>query len=125
MTREFWDQRLPSYEGVISVLVLAEILDTPQAEKRLLLEQLVQSLPVLPVEREAEVLADEYVGRSVIPGRYRSDALHVSVAVTNQVPILVSWNFTHLVKLQIRRQINLVNALLGLGQIEIVSPPEL
>ena len=32
---------------------------------------------------------------------------------------------THLVKLQIRRQINLVNALLGHGQIEIVSPPEL
>ncbi len=31
----------------------------------------------------------------------------------------------HLVKLQVRRQINLINAILGYGPVEIVSPPEL
>ena len=39
--------------------------------------------------------------------------------------LLASWNFHHLVNVKARRLINLVNALLGHGQIEIVSPPEL
>jgi hypothetical protein len=70
-------------------------------------------------------MADEYVGRGVIPVKFRDDALHVAIAVTHGVPLLASWNFRHLVRLQVRRQINLINALLGYGPIEIVSPPEL
>ena len=57
LTQEFWDQRLPSYEPLISALVLAEIRDTPQTEKRSLLEKLVQGLTVLPIEHAAESLA--------------------------------------------------------------------
>lgn len=80
---------------------------------------------MLPVTAEAEALTDEYVARGAIREKFRDDALHVAIAVTHQVPLLASWNFKHLVKLQVRRQINLINAILGYGQIEIVSPPEL
>jgi hypothetical protein len=115
LTQEFWQERLPSYEGVISVLVLAEIHETPDAEKRTQLGSLVRTLTVLPSSPEAEALADEYVGRGVFPARFRGDALHVAIAVAHAVPLLASWNFRHLVRLQVRRQINLVNALLGYG----------
>ena len=125
LTQEFWTERLPSYEGVISVLVLSEIRDTPDVEKRVLLESLLRSHAILPSTPEAEALADEYVGRGVIPLKFRDDALHVAIAVAHGVPLLASWNFRHLVRLQVRRQINLINALLGYGPIEIVSPPEL
>ena len=36
-----------------------------------------------------------------------------------------SWNFKHLVKVGTRREVNLVNALEGYEQIEIIVPPEL
>ncbi|NLF71918.1 MAG: type II toxin-antitoxin system VapC family toxin [Candidatus Anammoximicrobium sp.] len=125
LTEEFWLDRLPSYEPLISALVIAEIRDTPDPDKRRRLEALVQSFAVLPVTAEAEDLADEYVDRGVVQAKFRDDALHVALAVTEQIPLLASWNFKHLVKLQVRRQINLINAMLGFGQIDIVSPAEL
>ena len=125
LTREFWDERMSAYEPAISALVLGEIRDTPDADKRRQLEALVGSFPVLTMSAAAEALADEYVGRGAIRGRFRDDALHVAIAVTHHVLLMASWNFRHLVNLQIRRQINLINRLLGYNQIEIVSPPEL
>ena len=115
LTEEFWLERLPTYEPLISALVIAEIRDTPDADKRLRLEALVQSFTVLPVTAEAEDLANEYVDRGVVRAKFRDDALHVALAVTEQIPLLASWNFKHLVKLQVRRQINLINAILGFG----------
>ena len=110
---------------MISALVLAEIRDTPDADRRRRLESLVESISSLPVTLEAEGLADEYVVRGAFRDRVRDDALHVAIAVTQQTGLLASWNFRHLVKLQVRREINLINAILGYGPIEIVSPPEL
>lgn len=125
LTEEFWLERLPSYEPLISALVIAEIRDTPDTDKRRRLESLVQSFAVVPVTAEAEDLADEYVDRGVVRAKFRDDALHVALAVTGQISLLASWNFKHLVRLQVRRQINLINAILGFGQIDIVSPAEL
>ena len=125
LTEEFWRERLRSYEPVISALVIAEIRDTPDDDRRRRLELLVESFAALPVTPEAEALADEYVNRGTIRDRFRDDALHVAIAVTQQVGLLASWNFKHLVKLQVRRQINLIHAILGYGPVEIVSPPEL
>ena len=125
LTVEFWHTRLSSYEPVISAIVTAEIHDTPDAERRRRLETLVETFPSLAATLEAENLADQYVARGAIPERFRNDALHVAIAVTHHVGLLASWNFKHLVRLQVRRQINLINAILGYGPIEIVSPPEL
>jgi len=125
LTIEFWQDRLPGYEPVISVLVIAEIRDTPDVQKRRRLELLVETFPSLPATLEAEGLADQYVARGAIPERFRDDALHAAIAVTHQIGLLASWNFKHLVNLQVRREINLINAILGYGPIEIVSPPEL
>ena len=34
LTRQFWAERLPDFEAVISNIALSEISDTPDAEKR-------------------------------------------------------------------------------------------
>jgi predicted nucleic acid-binding protein len=125
LTLEFWEDRLASYEPVVSALVIAEIRDTPDAERRRRLETLVEPFLSLPVTREAEDLADQYVIRGSVREKFRDDALHVAIAVTHQIGLFARWNFKHLVKLQVRREINLINAILGYGPIEIVSPPEL
>ena len=62
---------------------------------------------------------------SNFPDRYVADAQHVAIAVVNGVDYLCSWNFTHLVKVSTRREVNLVNSLMGYGQVEIIAPPEL
>ena len=73
----------------------------------------------------AEALSEEYVRRGIFPEKYASDGNHVAVAVVHGVSFFVSWNFRHLVKVKTRREINLVNSLMGYGQIEIVAPPEM
>jgi len=125
LTRQFWTERLPDFEAVISTIVLLEIRDTPEAEKRVNLEQLVNGLTVLAFNEEADILAQAYVSSGIFPEKYTSDANHVAIAVVNGVQYFASWNFRHLVKVSTRREVNLVNALKGYGPIEIVAPPEL
>ena len=125
LTKEFWSSRLSDLSPSVSDLVIAEIRQTPDEERRAAILDLVGPLPALAVSDEAETLAQEYVGREVFPEKYLSDALHVAIATVHGVPNLVSWNFDHLVRLRTRREVNLVNALNGYMPIEILAPPEL
>ena len=89
------------------------------------MEELVGDFEVLTFDEEAYDLAQEYVRRGVFPEEYTSDANHVAIAVVNGISYFASWNFRHLVKVNTRREVNLINALSGYGQIEIIAPPEL
>jgi hypothetical protein len=125
LTRQFWTERLCDFDPAISTVVLLEIRDTPDSERRQGMERLVDGMRVLPFGDEADELAQEYVKRGVFPEKYTADANHVAIAVVNGIGYFASWNFAHLVKVNTRRQVNLVNALVGRGPIEIVAPPEL
>ncbi|MBI4786105.1 MAG: type II toxin-antitoxin system VapC family toxin [Chloroflexi bacterium] len=125
LTQRFWDERLPDLEVMVSSVVLLEIRDTPDATRRLKMEELIQGFQVLEFNEEADVLAQEYLRRGIFPQKYSSDANHLAIAVVNGVDYFVSWNYTHLVKVNTRREVNLVNALKGYKPIEIVAPPEL
>ena len=125
LTREFWSGRLLEFEAVISEVVLQEILDTPAIEKRQLLKDLIDDFAVLDFDDEARRLSSEFMWRGIFPDRYVADAQHVAIAVVNGVDYLCSWNFTHLVRVSTRREVNLVNSLMGYGQVEIIAPPEL
>jgi hypothetical protein len=125
LTRDFWHERLLSFIPIISTIVQLEIYGTPDAEKRLNMENLVKGFCLLKPDNESDMLAQEYILRGVFSDKYVSDANHVAIAVVNEINFLVSWNFRHLVKVNTRREVNLVNALKGYGQIEIIAPPEL
>ena len=125
LTKQFWTERLPDFECVISTIVLIEINDTPDPERRDNIEGLIDDFEVLEFGEEAYELAQEYVERGIFPEKYTSDANHVAIAVVNGIGYFASWNFKHLVKVNTRREVNLVNALLGYQQIEIIAPPEL
>ena len=125
LTKRFWIERLPDFQAVISSIVILEIRDTPDTEKRAKMEQLVGGLEILAFDEEAHNLAQEYVRRDIFPERYTSDANHVAIAVVNGIGYFASWNFRYLVKVNTRRGVNLVNALKSYGPIEIIAPPEL
>jgi hypothetical protein len=47
---------------------------------------------LLRVTQESEKLADNYLKENIIPKKYRDDALHIAIAVVNNMDVLVSWN---------------------------------
>lgn len=79
---------------------------------------------LLEIDNEAEELAERYLREGIIPERYRGDALHIAVAVVNEIEVIISWNFEHIVKLKTRTMVNGANRLLGYSDIEICSPEE-
>lgn len=113
-------------EGIyISDEVIREISRAPEPRKSQLERLLRETNPLLlEVDMEAEELAERYVKEGIIPERYRSDALHIAVAVINGIEVIVSWNFEHIVKLKTRVMVNGVNRLSGYHEIEICSPEE-
>ncbi len=122
-TREFW-QQLPSYEVLVSAMTIAEVERHPDEAHRAEILNLLRPFTVLPVTAEAEMLADEYIGREVFPRAARADALHVAVATVQGVGIIVSWNFRHMVRLRTRQLLAAINPLLGYPVLQIVSPLE-
>jgi hypothetical protein len=57
------------------------------------------------------------------PGQL-ADALHVAVATASACPMIVSWNFKHIVRFDKIPRYNAVNVQEGFGQILIHSPSE-
>ena len=53
------------------------------------------------------------------------DAIHVAIATTNYLNILVSWNLQHLVRIKSKIKVNSVNLSMGYYPLEIVTPEEL
>ena len=125
LTQQFWSERLADFRAYLSPLVHSEISGTSNDTRRDQLFDLAGEFDILPLTVEAIALADAYLAQGIFPAHYRSDALHVAVAVVHGCGYLGSWNFKHLVRVRTRREVNLINALRGYQPIEIVAPPEL
>ena len=82
-------------EGIyVSSEVIREISRAPEP-RRSELEGLVRETNplLLEVDIETEELAERYVKEGIIPVKYRSDAIHIAVAVINGIEVIISWNF--------------------------------
>ena len=109
-----------------SDLVLDEVRKTPDEKLRRLLVELLDEyeIEILPLSEEVRRLAQRYVSEKIIAAKYIADALHIAVAAMHNIPVLVSWNFEHIVKHKTRVEVNRINATLRLPQIDICSPQE-
>ena len=123
MTSILWS-KLSDYEVFISELVLEE-LERAAEHVRDKMFSAIKDFIVLKISKEAEELAQIYVKQGIFPEKYFDDALHVALASVSQIGILLSWNFTHLVKLKTRRMVSIVNLAENIMPVEIASPPEL
>jgi hypothetical protein len=108
----------------ISETVISELTKNPDATREKMLA-VVKNFVVLPITDAAQKLAQTYIEQGIFPAKYYDDALHVAIASANQVDILMSWNFTHLVKLKTRRLVAFVNTLENVAVVEIIAPVEL
>ena len=122
-TKQFWEH-IKDYDVFISELVIDEIKGAPQPLQDKMLES-VSDFTSLYISDEVKYLAEEYIKNGIFPEKYFDDALHTSLTSANQIGILLSWNFIHLVKIRTRRMVSLVNTIHNYNPVEIISPPEL
>ena len=121
----FNDLPLIAEGAYISDEVIREISRAGEPRKSQLEGLIRDTKPLLlEVDINTEELAEYYIKEGIIPERYRSDAIHIAVAVVNGIEAIISWNFEHIVKLKTRIMVNGINKLLGYHEIEICSPEE-
>ncbi|PKL86777.1 MAG: PIN domain protein [Ignavibacteriae bacterium HGW-Ignavibacteriae-1] len=113
------------YKVVFSKLTDIELERAPQNVK-----DLVNSLPpdvfeFVDISEDSLRLADQYLDEKVVGKTNRADCIHIALATLNNVDILVSWNFKHIVNIHRIRGYNSVNYKLGYKIIEIRTPREI
>ena len=65
-----------------------------------------------------------YKRHKILTEKFENDMTHIALATVNEVDILVSWNFKHIVHFDKIRQFNVVNLKMGFKAIAIHSPRE-
>jgi predicted nucleic acid-binding protein len=123
--RLFEDIAVGKYEAFTSDYVINELEET-QGDKREKMIALVEQygIAVLILSNEAERLADIYVEQGIIPLKYRTDGVHIAVAAVNDLDMIISMNFQHIVKRKTKIGTGNINALNGYRAVEIYTPME-
>lgn len=123
-TELFWE-KLNLFEVSTSETGKEELSQTPNAEQRSKLLQLLGPVTIIPITQEMKELAQNYLDAGIFTSTMFNDALHVAAAVMTRQDVLLSWNFKHLVNRRRRAIISQLNISKGLPTIEIVAPPEI
>ena len=79
-------------------------------------------MPVLPVSRKAELLAEAYVQAGIVPEDYADDATHLAVSVLEGADLLVTYNLKHFANPRAIQRINAFNTSHRLRLVEIRTP---
>jgi hypothetical protein len=123
-TELFFEQvREKKFHLIISALVQEEISVAPLKIRRFL-DELIPSATILDISEAALKLRESYLKANILTKRYSNDALHVALATVNNCPMIVSWNFKHIVHYEKITLYNAINILEGYQQIAIYSPLE-
>ena len=73
---------------------------------------------------QAHDLAERYCRARIIPREYFEDALHVAIATLWRADALVSYNFTHIVRLDTMIGVNAINREEKLAELHLCQPSE-
>jgi hypothetical protein len=113
------------YEAYTSTYVTEELENAPEAKRDKMMKLITKyNIAVLAPTDEAVRIADIYVAEGVIPQKYHTDGLHIAIATVNDLDIIVSMNFRHIVKRKTILATGKINNLNGYRAIEIYSPME-
>jgi predicted nucleic acid-binding protein len=113
------------YDAFTSTYVTDELERAPLEKNEKMIALIEQyGITVLAFNDEAERLADIYVEQGVIPIKYRTDGVHIAVAAVNDLDLIISLNFQHIVKRKTKIGTGNINALNNYRAIEIFNPME-
>ncbi len=121
--RNWWSTERPKFELVTSQLTLDEAAagDPIAAVERL---NLLDGLPIMPLSRDAELLADRILAGHMMPQKAAADALHVALAALARVDYLLTLNCKHIANAHELPRVYRLLASEGLGGLLICTPAE-
>jgi len=122
LTHQWWEEQRGNYELVTSQYVLDEASagDPVLAAERL---QSLAGIPLLPLDAETGVIAQEIMARAILPPKASIDALHIALVAHHRIEYLLTWNCRHIANAKILRRIH--DVLIDLGiPIPIICTPE-
>jgi len=121
----FKDISAGKYEAFTSRYVIDELANAPEGKREKMLNLILEyDIPILEPNDEAVRIADLYISENIIPQKYRTDGLHISIATVNDMNMIISMNFQHIVKRKTRLLTGNINTLNGYHAVEICSPME-
>jgi hypothetical protein len=114
ITQEFFkvSAKQREFELFISDVVLFEINNTPDPQKRAKLLSIQQMYPIQMVSidhMEIQVLAQTYINEGIIPKRKVEDAQHIAIPTYHRMDFLISWNLRHIANPKKSRKITEIN----------------
>ncbi len=112
------------FKPYVSALTELELTEAPDNVLEFYFHILDSGCEVLSVSHEAEELADKYIERQIVSPKFRTDCLHIAIATVNNLDIVISWNFRHIVHYEKIIKFNAVNLEMGYKYIDIHSPME-
>jgi predicted nucleic acid-binding protein len=123
--KPFWDA---VFSGKIRV-VLSDVLGAEVKRVPQHVQDFFDSIPKSQIEwfsstDESDALAEQYVLAGIVSPQSLTDCRHGAIASVAGVDVLVSFNCTHIVKLNRIRRYNAINVLFGYSPIEIRTPDE-
>jgi hypothetical protein len=123
--RLFKETATGKYLAYTSRSVIEELEKAPVKKRDKMINLIAEyNILILEYNDEAERLADVYVTEGVIPLKYRMDGLHIAIAAVNDLDMIISMNFQHIVKRKTIKMTANINTLNGYHAVEIYSPME-
>jgi len=129
ITRKFFDQELAKgrHEIYLSALTIEELAN---CKDLILQDNLVKFAYTLPAQilestAESDEISQQFVTEGIIPTKYLDDAIHLAIALLNEMDYIVSWNFKHLVKPKTKKAVRAFSIKEGYKEIEIITPEEM
>lgn len=122
LSRDFWEWAPSCYKLCSSALVRDEIVqgNVEAAQRRL---SFFEQCHLLPEATQVLELANKLIEIKAIPQTEPEDAAHIALATLSKVTYIVSWNFSHMVSPQAKRQLERAITALGF-QAPILATPE-
>lgn len=124
LTRDWWELKREKHELFTSQVVLDEIAFGEKEMARLRLE-LLQTVPLLQGADDVKEFARKILSSGLLPATADRDAVHIALASTYEMDILLSWNCRHIANAAIQARLRKLADAAGFTLPEICTPEEL
>ncbi len=113
------------FKIVISELLTEELKFAPLNIRSFLVGISEKHKLYVELNQETEELARSYINNGIVGIKSLADCRHIATATVNDIEILTSWNFKHIVNLNKIHLYNGINLQNGYRTIEIRTPREI
>ncbi|MCL2499093.1 MAG: hypothetical protein FWE90_02025 [Defluviitaleaceae bacterium] len=125
-TVKFFEEiKAGKYQAFTSVYATRELEQAPIGKQQKMMGLINKyGITLLDESHEAENLASLYQEQGILPKKNSTDACHIAIATINDLDMILSLNFEHIVRKKTLVMTGRINADLGYRPIEIFSPME-